>query len=78
MALQQLGRATALTSAGPDPQWKTLEHSGVLFPPEYEAHGIKMKYKGQSHHCLDQSTADPATTGKPVTLPPEEIGRAHV
>lgn len=26
--------------------WKTLEHAGVLFPPEYEPHGIKMIYDG--------------------------------
>ncbi|KAK4699827.1 DNA topoisomerase I, partial [Phenoliferia sp. Uapishka_3] len=28
-------------------KWKTLEHNGVLFPPEYEPHGIKMKYNGK-------------------------------
>lgn len=28
-------------------KWTTLEHAGVLFPPEYEPHGIKMKYEGQ-------------------------------
>ncbi|KAK4057286.1 DNA topoisomerase 1 [Microbotryomycetes sp. JL221] len=28
-------------------KWKTLEHNGVLFPPEYEPHGIKMKYDGK-------------------------------
>jgi hypothetical protein len=27
-------------------KWKTLEHNGVYFPPEYEPHGVKMKYKG--------------------------------
>lgn len=27
-------------------KWKTLEHNGVFFPPEYVPHGIKMKYKG--------------------------------
>lgn len=27
-------------------RWKTLEHCGVLFPPEYEPHGIKMLYDG--------------------------------
>lgn len=27
-------------------KWKTLEHGGVLFPPEYTPHGIKMKYDG--------------------------------
>ncbi|BGP40748.1 DNA topoisomerase 1 [Rhodotorula kratochvilovae] len=28
-------------------KWRTLEHSGVLFPPEYEAHGVRMKYDGK-------------------------------
>ncbi|GAA5977985.1 hypothetical protein JCM11641_004348 [Rhodosporidiobolus odoratus] len=30
-----------------DEKWKTLEHAGVLFPPEYEAHGVKMLYEGK-------------------------------
>ncbi|KAJ1547720.1 DNA topoisomerase 1 [Cladochytrium tenue] len=25
-------------------KWSTLEHNGVLFPPPYEPHGVKMKY----------------------------------
>lgn len=37
-------------SEGPGDQaqirWNTLEHAGVLFPPEYEPHGIKMLYNG--------------------------------
>lgn len=28
-------------------KWNTLVHSGVLFPPEYEAHGVKMLYDGR-------------------------------
>ncbi|KAH8551982.1 hypothetical protein BGW37DRAFT_493134 [Umbelopsis sp. PMI_123] len=28
-------------------KWTELEHSGVLFPPAYEPHGIKMKYDGK-------------------------------
>ena len=27
-------------------RWKTLEHHGVMFPPEYVAHGVKMLYDG--------------------------------
>jgi DNA topoisomerase-1 len=27
--------------------WKTLRHAGVLFPPEYVPHGVKMKYEGK-------------------------------
>ena len=32
---------------GKDVKWTTLMHSGVLFPPEYVAHGIKMTYDGK-------------------------------
>ncbi|KAH8922426.1 hypothetical protein BT69DRAFT_243853 [Atractiella rhizophila] len=28
-------------------KWTTLEHNGVLFPPPYQPHGIKMKYDGK-------------------------------
>ena len=28
-------------------KWNTLEHSGVLFPPEYTPHGVKMLYDGR-------------------------------
>ena len=29
-------------------KWKTLQHNGILFPPPYEAKGIKIKIKGES------------------------------
>ena len=29
-------------------KWKTLQHNGILFPPAYEAQGIKIKIKGDS------------------------------
>ena len=29
---------------GKDAKWNTLRHSGVLFPPEYVAHCVKMTY----------------------------------
>ncbi|KAI7826439.1 putative DNA topoisomerase [Kickxella alabastrina] len=29
------------------PKWKSLEHFGVLFPPEYEPHRIPLSYKGK-------------------------------
>ena len=29
-------------------KWKTLQHNGILFPPAYEAHGIKIKINGES------------------------------
>ncbi|GAA97009.1 hypothetical protein E5Q_03683 [Mixia osmundae IAM 14324] len=28
-------------------KWETLEHNGILFPPEYVPHGVKMLYDGQ-------------------------------
>jgi DNA topoisomerase-1 len=33
-------------SAG-DKKWTTLSHHGVLFPPEYEPHGVRMLYDGK-------------------------------
>ena len=29
-------------------KWKTLQHNGILFPPEYESVGIKIKINGQN------------------------------
>ena len=29
-------------------KWKTLEHKGILFPPEYESVGIKIKINGEN------------------------------
>ena len=31
-------------------KWNTLEHGGVLFPPEYQPHGIPVKYDGVPVH----------------------------
>eukprot|EP00891_Asterochloris_glomerata_P001684 jgi/Astpho2/1684/Aster-04112 len=31
---------------GKELKWLTLQHSGVLFPPEYKTHGVKMLYDG--------------------------------
>jgi DNA topoisomerase-1 len=28
-------------------KWTTLQHNGVLFPPDYVPHGVKMKYDGK-------------------------------
>jgi DNA topoisomerase-1 len=28
-------------------KWKTLSHNGVVFPKEYEPHGVKMLYDGK-------------------------------
>ncbi|KAM7250984.1 hypothetical protein ACFE04_022867 [Oxalis oulophora] len=38
----------ALPSAGDgQKKWTTLVHSGVIFPPPYKPHGVKILYKGQ-------------------------------
>jgi DNA topoisomerase-1 len=29
-------------------KWKKLQHNGILFPPEYEIQGIKIKIKGET------------------------------
>ena len=29
-------------------KWRTLQHNGILFPPDYEAKGIKIKIKGET------------------------------
>lgn len=34
------------STKGDSIRWKTLEHAGVLFPPEYQPHGVKMLYEG--------------------------------
>lgn len=28
-------------------KWTSLQHNGVLFPPEYKPHGVKMRYAGK-------------------------------
>jgi hypothetical protein len=36
--------ARATSSKKGQKMWDTLEHAGVLFPPMYEPHGVKLKY----------------------------------
>uniref|UniRef100_A0A0D9X4J3 DNA topoisomerase I n=1 Tax=Leersia perrieri TaxID=77586 RepID=A0A0D9X4J3_9ORYZ len=33
--------------SGGGKKWSTLEHNGVIFPPPYKPHGVKMLYNGQ-------------------------------
>ncbi|CAK9215968.1 unnamed protein product [Sphagnum troendelagicum] len=33
--------------SGEGQKWQTLEHNGVIFPPPYESHGVKMLYDGK-------------------------------
>ncbi|KAG0590927.1 hypothetical protein KC19_1G136400 [Ceratodon purpureus] len=34
-------------ASGDGVKWQTLEHNGVIFPPPYEPHGVKMLYDGK-------------------------------
>ena len=40
-------QSVATSADEEEERWKALEHNGVLFPPRYEAHGVKIKYRGQ-------------------------------
>uniref|UniRef100_A0A5B7AMX0 DNA topoisomerase I n=1 Tax=Davidia involucrata TaxID=16924 RepID=A0A5B7AMX0_DAVIN len=33
--------------SGEGQKWTTLDHNGVIFPPPYKPHGVKMLYKGR-------------------------------
>jgi DNA topoisomerase-1 len=37
----------ACQGSGGRKKWSTLVHNGVLFPPPYKPHGVKMLYNGQ-------------------------------
>ncbi|KAI4295239.1 hypothetical protein L6164_035306 [Bauhinia variegata] len=43
-------KSTKLTPSSGDGQkkWTTLVHNGVIFPPPYQPHGVKMLYKGKT------------------------------
>ncbi|KAK1262588.1 DNA topoisomerase 1 [Acorus gramineus] len=36
--------------SGEGQKWTTLEHNGVIFPPPYKPHGVKMLYNGEPVH----------------------------
>lgn len=47
-ARQRAPAARAKPESGDkEAKWSTLEHAGVLFPPEYQPHGVQMLYDGQ-------------------------------
>ena len=35
-------------------KWSTLQHCGVLFPPPYVPHGVKMLYNGRPVHLTPE------------------------
>ncbi|KAI8557535.1 hypothetical protein RHMOL_Rhmol04G0018100 [Rhododendron molle] len=39
--------STVSPGSGEGQKWTTLIHNGVIFPPPYKPHGVKMLYKGQ-------------------------------
>ncbi|KAI4322011.1 hypothetical protein L6164_021737 [Bauhinia variegata] len=45
----EYSKSTKLTPSSGDGQkkWTTLVHNGVIFPPPYQPHGVKMLYKGK-------------------------------
>lgn len=36
-------------------KWKTLEHNGLVFPPPYKPHNVRMLYKGNRSDMLTQT-----------------------
>lgn len=50
-------------------KWETLEHSGVLFPPEYAPHGVKMLYDGQPVDLTAHQEEVPAPLIRPLNHP---------
>ena len=53
-------------------KWKTLEHNGVLFPPQYQPlpKGVKMHYEGACFRDSEDAFSS-FYPGKSVDLPPE-------
>eukprot|EP00897_Mesotaenium_endlicherianum_P003362 jgi/Mesen1/3053/ME000018S02365 len=39
--------SSSAPGSGGGVKWKTLEHCGVIFPPPYQSHGIRMLYDGK-------------------------------
>lgn len=46
-AIEVLEDAGGQAKEGSDIKWTTLVHNGVLFPPEYQPHGVKLLYDGR-------------------------------
>ncbi|OWM85847.1 hypothetical protein CDL15_Pgr012097 [Punica granatum] len=49
MKTSKYSKSTRVPPGSGDGQkkWTTLEHNGVIFPPPYKPHGVKMLYKGK-------------------------------
>ena len=46
-AVETNAERQAKKSKTDDKKWTDLHHAGVLFPPDYLAHGVKMLYDGK-------------------------------
>lgn len=44
---EQKSKKSKEGASGDEIKWTTLVHHGVLFPPEYQPHGVKMLYDGK-------------------------------
>ncbi len=59
-------------------RWHDLQHAGVLFPPDYVAHGVKMLYDGQPVELTPaqvwlQGSRSIRAGGLPCRAPPASI-----
>lgn len=58
---------------GKDVKWSSLKHSGVLFPPEYVAHGVKMTYDSKPVELTPEQEEV-----RPVFLPYRPFTKVHM
>lgn len=40
-------------------KWKQLQHHGVVFPPEYEPHGVPLQYDGEDIKLSPEQVSSP-------------------
>merc|ERR1711865_1304847 len=45
-------------------KWDTFEHHGLLFAPDYESHGIPIRYDGKRRKSTSTSTRTAKRKGK--------------
>lgn len=50
-------------------KWTTLVHNGVIFPPSYQSHGVKMLYNGKP--------VDLTPEQEEVSIPPPPLSLSH-
>jgi DNA topoisomerase IB len=55
-------------------KWQTLAHNGVLFPPDYTPHGVKMLYDGQP---VDLTPQQEEVRPLPTLAPQHAHKQAH-